>query len=64
MRRTIYAVEVTLTKVEYDEPDMNRIARPADRTPLLAHYDGSLSEAHALALYADLDERIKREHMK
>ena len=57
-------MEVTLTQIECDEPDMNRVAQPAVKTQLLAHYDGSLSEQAARALYADLDQRIQSEHYK
>ena len=61
MKRTIYAIEITLTKIECETDGFGaKLAdTPTRRTALASHYDGSNARQKAKAIYARLDAVMK-----
>jgi len=61
MKRTIYAVEITLTKIDChtDKYGARLPGSPERQTALRSHYDGSHAKAKARAIYDRIDAVLK-----
>lgn len=60
MKRTIYAVELTLWKIDVEPAGCCEGERIVKKESLLAHYDGSRTRTEAEAAYELADASLKQ----